>query len=61
MEIDDFNLLFANNMLIEERFGKTIKVEVTRDSKNQKLSRKIKEHPELVKISDNRRSSSDIQ
>jgi len=26
MEIDDFNQLFANNTLIEERFGKTIKV-----------------------------------
>lgn len=61
MEIDDFNHLFANNMLIEERFGKTIKVELTRDPKSKKLNRKVKEFPELVTIQDNRRRSSDIQ
>jgi hypothetical protein len=43
MEIDDFNNLFRNNCLVEEKFGQTIKVEVKYDSKTEKLNRVVKE------------------
>ena len=62
MEVDDFNHLWANNSLIEERFGKSIKVQLQRDARSNRLNRKVQEQPELVKISDNRRTTShDIQ
>jgi hypothetical protein len=56
LEVADFNQLFANHCLIQEKFGPTIKVELKLSqpapaSRGFSLSRKVKEYPELVKLS----------
>lgn len=61
MEVDDFTNLFANSCIVEERFGKTIKVKITKDIETQRVTRQVKEYPELVKMKDNRRDSAEYQ
>lgn len=56
LEVTDFNHLFANHNLIQEKFGQTIKVELQFNPKANKnvrslVQRKVKEYPELVKMS----------
>lgn len=54
MEVNDYNELFGNENIIEERFGRTIKVQLSLDNKTNKISRKVNEYQELVKINDTR-------
>ena len=34
MEVDDYNNLYSNTSMIEDKFGKTIKVQLSLDSKS---------------------------
>lgn len=52
MEVDDFNKLFINQSLIEDKFGQSVQVQVSINKKEGKLARFVKELPDLVKIYD---------
>lgn len=43
MEVGDFNLLFWNQQLIEEKFGRSIRVALEVDPQTKRLSRTVKE------------------
>ena len=50
LEVEDFNHIFFNPNLIQERFGKSIKVTLTIDKSSKQLSRKVIENPDLIDI-----------
>ena len=60
MEIDDFNQLFRNETFIDDKFGKTIKVQLEHDNKINKLNRVVKERQELIKFTEQRKNSSEF-
>jgi hypothetical protein len=55
--VDDFNKIFANDKIVAERFGESIKVDISADNKSHMLVRSVKELPEKVKITDKKEMS----
>lgn len=52
LEVDDYNQLFWNHMLIQEKFGRSIKVSLDVKPGQGLMMRNVVEHPHLVRISD---------
>ena len=48
IEVEDFNHIFYQPNIIEEKFGKSIKVSLILDSKTSTLRRRVIENPDLI-------------